>query len=78
MEEIKSYWLLELAELEGKSHPTIKNSRRYIPIRIYSPTIEKRAKLGKQSKPYLIKYIRLEDVQKALKGKIDFNYLTTR
>jgi hypothetical protein len=65
--EIESYLLKELADIEGKNIRTIKGSDRYIAIRIYSPTIQKRYELGKQSKPYSIRYIRLADIQKALK-----------
>ena len=74
--EIESYLLKDLAKLEDKHPTTVKNSKRYIAIRIYSPTIQKRYELGKQSKPYSIRYIRLADIQKALKWNIDFNYIT--
>ena len=75
---IKAYWLKELAELEGKAPITVKNSNRYIQIQIKSKRLKTRAKNGEQKRDYTIKYIRLEDIQKALKGKVDFNYLTTR
>lgn len=72
--EIESYLLKDLAELEGKNIRTIKNSKRYIAIRIYSPTIQKRYELGKQKTPYSIRYIRLTDIKEALKGKVDISF----
>ena len=74
MEEITSYNLKDLAELEWKHPLTIKANYKYIPIRFTSPTITKRYEQGKQKKPYAIKYIRVEDIQKLLKWKIDFIY----
>ena len=74
MEEINSYNLKDMAELEGKARQTIKSSFRYIPIRVYSPTIEKRCEKGHQKNPYLIKYIMLEDIKKALKGKVEISF----
>lgn len=72
--EIESYLLKDLADLENKNIRTIKNSKRYIAIRIYSPTIQKRYELGKQKTPYSIRYIRLADIKEALKGKVDISF----
>lgn len=76
MQEIRAYTLKELEEIEGHHKITIKNSFRYIPIAIYSPTIQKRYEQGKQKTDHTTKYIRLEDIQKALKNKVEFNFIT--
>lgn len=76
MVEIRSYTLKELAELEKKHPLTVRNSTKYMPIKIYSPTITKRFELGKQKRDYTVRYIRLEDVKKLYKGIIDFTYIT--
>lgn len=74
--EIESFLLKDLIKEDGKDPRTIKNSPRYIAIKIYSPTIQKRYEQGKQKTPYSIRYIRLDDIKKALKNKVEFNFIT--
>lgn len=75
MEEINSYWLYEIAKKDWISHPTVKKNYRYIPVRFYTATKAKRKEQGIQSKDYTVKYIRLEDIKKALKGKVEFTFI---
>ena len=72
--EIESYTLKDLAELEGRNLRTIKSSYRYIAIKIETKSWITRAEKGLQKKTYSYRYIRLEDVKKALKGKIDIDF----
>ena len=74
--DIISYKLKELAELEGKAPATIKNSFRYIKIRIETAWSKAHFKLWETKSPYSYRYIRLEDIQKALKNKVEFNFIT--
>ena len=74
MEEIESYTLKEIAKKEHKNPRTIKSSNRYIAIRVRTERTERRCELWYQKKPYMIKRIKLEDIQKLYKWTIDFNY----
>lgn len=74
--EIISYRLKDLAELEGHHPNTIKNSNRYLKIRIETWWSNAQFKLWATKSPYTYRYIRLEDIQKALKNKVDFNFIT--
>jgi len=74
--EIKSYKLKELAELEKKHPITIRNSYRYIRIRIETASTKAQFTAWNTKTPYGYRYIRLEDIQKALKNKVDFNFIT--
>lgn len=76
--EIESYTLKDLAELEGRHPLTIKKSNRYIAVKIETKSWIRRAKIWLQKKAYSYRYIRVEDIKKALKNKIDFTYLTTK
>lgn len=73
--EIKTYTLIELAQLEGKSRQTIKTSFRYIPIKIETKSGITRAKKGLQEKSYSIKYVKLDDIKKLLKDKVEIHYI---
>ena len=72
--EIESYSLKDLAETEGRARQTIKTSPRYIGVRIYSERTTRRCEKWYQIKPYTVRYIRLEDIKKALKGKINIDF----
>lgn len=74
--EIITYKLKELSELENKNPRTIKNSFRYLKVRIETSSSTAQYKLGNTKTPYTYRYIRLEDIQKAVKGKVDFNFIT--
>ena len=74
--EIESYTLKDLAEKEGRNPRTIKTSNRYLAVKIETQSWITRANKGLQKKTYSFRYIRLEDIQKALKNKVDFNFIT--
>lgn len=73
--EIESYTLIELSEKENKARQTIKNSDRYIWVKVYSERMRRRMEKWYQKKDYTVKYIRLEDIKKALKGKVEFTFI---
>lgn len=75
-EIIKLYKLKELAELEGRAEQTIKNNWRYIKIKLETGSSKAQFTYWTTKKPYWIRYIRLEDLQKALKNKVEFNFIT--
>jgi hypothetical protein len=67
MEEVKCYWLSEIAKEEDKNARTIKNHpERYIPIRIESKRMKTRKENGEQKRDYTIKYIKRKDLKKFL------------
>lgn len=74
--EVISYSLKELSDIEKKAPRTIKNSDRYIKIRIETKSTIRRAKIWLQKKSYSYRYIRLEDIKNIYKNKIDFTYIT--
>lgn len=75
MDEIKSYTQVELAALEWKSRQTIKNSIRYIPVQFYNSQAKSRVNAGIQKNPYTIRYIKLDDIKKLLKDKVEIHYI---
>lgn len=75
MEElIELYTLKDLAIKEWKARQTVKNSDRYIKVKVENWHTRAQYRYWTTKKPYGIKYIRLEDIKKALKWKIEITF----
>lgn len=72
--EIISYKLKELAELEGRHPITIRNSNRYLKVRIETASSRAHFKLWETKSPYSYRYIKIDDIKKALKDKIEITF----
>lgn len=60
---IKAYTLSQLSLMDGIDTRTIKNSSRYLPIRVDTAQSLSRYKIGTQKKPYTVLYIRLDEIK---------------
>ena len=67
---LKLYTLKELKDLEGSYYSKIKNSNKYIPVKIKDARNKYLHEKGYIKKDYSIKYIRLEDIESYLWKKI--------
>lgn len=74
MLEIISYKLKDLSELEGRHPNTIKTSKRYLKIRIETGASKQSFNRWEKKTPYTYRYIRLEDIKKALKDKVEITF----
>jgi len=72
--EIISYKLKELAELEGRHPLTIRNSNRYLKIRIETASTKAQYSAGRTKSPYWYRYIRVDDIKKALKDTVEITF----
>lgn len=67
-EGIKTYKLSELEKKENLNYRTIKKrTTEYIPIEIENGQTRAKYKAWQQSKPYMIRYIRIKDINKFIK-----------
>jgi len=71
---LKLYTLKELKELEGSYYNKIKNSNKYIPVKIKDARNKYLHGKGYIKKDYSIKYIRLEDIESYLWKKISIKF----
>lgn len=73
MKDIKAYSITELAKKDNITRPTVytllEKGERYIAVKFETWRAKKDCKLWKQSNPYSIRYIRLEDVKELLNKK---------
>ena len=60
---VKCYTLSQLSLLDGIDTRTVKTSWRYLPVRIDTAWSLSQFKLGKTKKPYMIMYIRLDEIK---------------
>lgn len=60
---IKGYTLSQLSLLEWKDPRTIKNSSKYLPIRVDDAQSLAKYKAGNKRNPYRILYIRLDEIK---------------
>lgn len=75
MEELLTmYTLKDLSELEGRNPRTIKSSFRYLKVKLETGHTRAINKSWLTKKPYWVRYIRLEDIKKMLKGKVDISF----
>ena len=73
---IPMYSLKDLAELEWKARQTVKNSNRYIKVKLETWSSKAQYTYWTTKKPYGVRYIRLEDIKKVLKGKVDISFIS--
>lgn len=71
---LKLYTLKELKDLEGSYYSKIKNSNKYIPVKIKDARNKYLCEKWYIKKDYSIKYIRLEDIEKYLWKKISIKF----
>lgn len=62
-ELIKCYTLAQLSLMDGIDTRTIKNSKKYLPVRIDDNQNLSRYKRGVYKKPYRVLYIRLDEIK---------------
>ena len=61
--------------MEHLNYRTIKSRAEYIPIKIQDAGTRHRFKTWKSSKDYMIKYMRLEDINSYLDDKLNFIFV---
>lgn len=66
---ITLYSLKELSELDNHHPSTIKNSKRYIKVKIENNSTRSQYKAWYTKKPYGFKYIRYDDVKKIIEDQ---------
>lgn len=71
---IKCYTLSQISFMDWIDTRTVRNSSRYLPVRVDSWPSWEKFRRGKQAKPYRIMYIRLDEI-KALYNKRTGNKL---
>jgi len=71
---LKLYTLKELKDLEWSYYSKIKNSNKYIPVKIKDARNKYLHEKGYIKKDYSIKYIRLEDIESYLWKKISIKF----
>ena len=71
---LKLYTLKELKDLEGSYYSKIKNSNKYIPVKIKDARNKYLHEKWYIKKDYSIKYIRLEDIEYYLWKKISIKF----
>lgn len=62
-ELIKAYTLSQLSIMDGIDTRTIKNSKKYIPIRVDDSICRHKYKRGITKKPYRTLYVRLDEIK---------------
>ena len=62
-ELIKCYTLSQLSLMDGIDTRTVKNSKKYLPVRIDDNQNLSRYKRGIYKKPYRVLYIRLDEIK---------------
>lgn len=60
---VKAYTLGQLAIMDNIDTRTIKNSSRYLPIRVDDNQVLSKYKRGKSKHPYRTLYIRLDEIK---------------
>lgn len=63
---ITLYTIKELAELENHHPSTIKNSKRYIKVKVENALSRSKYKQGITKKPYGFKYIKWDEVKEVI------------
>lgn len=63
---ITLYTLKELSDLDNHHPLTIKNSKRYIKVKVENSTSRTKYKLWITKKPYWFKYIRFDDIKQII------------
>ncbi len=71
---LKLYTLKELKDLEWSYYTKIKNSNKYIPVKIKDARNKYLHEKWYIKKDYSIKYIRLEDIESYLWKKISIKF----
>lgn len=74
LEGIKLYSIKELKEIEGSYYAKVKNSNKYIPVKIQDWQNLYEFRKGRAKKDYSIKYIRIEDIEKYLSKRISIKF----
>jgi len=60
---IKTYTLRQLSYMDWIDTRTVKNSPRYIPIRVDTWESATRFRVWRTKKPYMIRYVRLDEIK---------------
>lgn len=60
---VKCYTLAQLSIMDGLDTRTIKNSKKYLPVRIDDSHNMSKYKAGIYKKPYRVLYIRLDEIK---------------
>lgn len=67
-DRIKTYKLNEISRLDNINYRTIKaHKEKYFPIRVQDSVSMSQYKSGKKANPFVVRYIRLKDIQRYVK-----------
>lgn len=71
---LKLYTIKELKEIDWSYYSKIKNSNKYIPVKIQNWKNQYLYEKGINKKDYSIKYIKIEDIENYLWKKLTINF----
>lgn len=63
---VKCYSMVELEVMEWRYDKAIKNSWKFVPVRVDEPIKRHKYKRGKSATPYQVRWIRIDELQKVL------------